>query len=340
MADDPSAFDPHSGLRLCSCAPQVYRCKWLSDTVAVKSCRMLTSTPDAERLRKRKELCQEVATLLLMLPHTNLIQVKGIVSRPADQPLLLIMELAERGSVFSLMRRRKTRQEVEALGSDPLELPDVPPMATALAWAADSARGMEWIHSQSVLHRDLKSLNLVVTKEGVVKVTDFGLAKLRDRNAEETLALTRQAGTLQWMAPEVIQQSESTPRSLEYGKPADVFSFGVILWELRSAEIPYKCIKGASIDAAIGIAVCVEGKRPDSYPLSDGLAWPRAAVGRGVAGDCTPPEYVALMRECWTSEPRDRPSFSEVLARLDAIHAMHHARAAGRPLSGTSSPRP
>lgn len=90
-------------------------------------------------------------------------------------------------------------------------------------------RGMNYLHSFQVpiLHRDLKSLNILLDQFLVPKIADFGWTRLMAKD------MTGKVGTFQWMAPEVINEKS-------YTEKADVYSFGIILWEIASREPPYK----------------------------------------------------------------------------------------------------
>lgn len=102
------------------------------------------------------------------------------------------------------------------------------PLPKLLSIALDIARGMEYIHSQDVIHRDLKPENVLIHQDFHLKVADFGIA------CEEARcdSLANDSGTYRWMAPEMI-------RHKSYGRKVDVYSFGLILWELVAGTIPY-----------------------------------------------------------------------------------------------------
>lgn len=103
------------------------------------------------------------------------------------------------------------------------------PLQKLIAIALDIARGMEYIHSQGVIHRDLKPENVLIDQDFHLKVADFGIA------CEETYcdSLADDPGTYRWMAPEMIKHKS-------YGRKVDVYSFGLILWEMVAGTIPYE----------------------------------------------------------------------------------------------------
>lgn len=103
------------------------------------------------------------------------------------------------------------------------------PLQKLLAIALDIARGMEYIHSQGVIHRDLKPENILFDEDFCVKIADFGIA------CEEAFCdvLAEDPGTYRWMAPEMIKHKP-------YGHKVDVYSFGLLLWEMVTGKIPYE----------------------------------------------------------------------------------------------------
>lgn len=151
--------------------------------------------------------------------------------------------------------------------------------------ALEIARGMNYLHSfkTPIIHRDLKSLNVMMDEYLRAKIGDFGWTRLK---AEE---MTGKIGTFQWMAPEVIQ-------SKGYSEKADVFSFGIILWEIASREPPYRDISGTQVS----IGVVERDLRPE------------------IPKD-TPEQFARLMKKCWERVPALRPTFKEIIHDLERM---------------------
>mmetsp|Transcript_4999 Transcript_4999/g.8783 ORF Transcript_4999/g.8783 Transcript_4999/m.8783 type:complete len:170 (+) Transcript_4999:737-1246(+) len=153
--------------------------------------------------------------------------------------------------------------------------------------ASGAARGMAYLHGGNppVLHRDLKSANLLLDDSYTTKVADFGLSRLK---AQER-SMTENCGTVQWMAPEVLANHH-------YAEPADVYSFGIILWELLSRECPYDGM--SPIQCAL--AVLNRDARPE-IPI-----W-------------CPSPLADLIRACWEKDSSSRPTFAQIISALDAM---------------------
>eukprot|EP01125_Pyxidicula_operculata_P007412 TRINITY_DN251_c3_g1_i2.p1 TRINITY_DN251_c3_g1~~TRINITY_DN251_c3_g1_i2.p1 ORF type:complete len:301 (+),score=37.00 TRINITY_DN251_c3_g1_i2:22-924(+) len=157
--------------------------------------------------------------------------------------------------------------------------------------AKDAALGINWLHcsNPAFIHRDLKSSNLLIDENGKVKVCDFGLAQVKPQGImlqDEDLA----KGTPLWMAPEVMEFRE-------FNEKADVYSFGIVLWELLTRQEPFSHHRNYKKFKA---AVCDYNERP---PIPE---------------DCEP-SLANLMRSCWDKNPAVRPPFKEIISQLDSI---------------------
>uniref|UniRef100_A0A8C3AQX3 Mitogen-activated protein kinase kinase kinase 20 n=1 Tax=Cyclopterus lumpus TaxID=8103 RepID=A0A8C3AQX3_CYCLU len=150
------------------------------------------------------------------------------------------------------------------LSSDESEEMD---MGQIMTWAAEIARGMHYLHS-----------------EAPVKICDFGASKFLTHTTHMSLV-----GTFPWMAPEVIQ-------SLPVSETCDTFSYGVVLWEMLTREIPFKGLEG------LQVAWLVVEKNE------------RLTIPSGC-----PDSFAELMRDCWTAEPKERPMFKQILSTLESM---------------------
>ncbi|PNW71561.1 hypothetical protein CHLRE_16g659400v5 [Chlamydomonas reinhardtii] len=216
-----------------------------------------------------QEFLQEVA-IMRKVRHKNVVQFIGACTRKPN--LCIVFEYMSGGSVYDYIRRQE----------GPLKL------SAILKLAADVARGMDYLHQRKIIHRDLKAANLLMDDNAIVKIADFGVARV----IETTGHMTAETGTYRWMAPEVIEHKP-------YDEKADVFSFGIVLWELLTCKVPYADM--TPLQAAVGVVQ--KGLRP------------------GVPANC-PPLLGELMEACWTGNPASRPSFRELTPRLQHLNAM------------------
>ena len=130
------------------------------------------------------------------------------------------------------------------------------------------------------------------TLDGTVKILDFGLAKIVENatvESSEAYKMSGETGSLRYMAPEVAD-------ALPYHWSADVYSFGIILWEINSGKKPFEGLNRETFYER----VVHGGERP---PLS--RKWPK--------------ELTSIMTDCWDDDMNNRPKFRDILARLDAI---------------------
>lgn len=159
--------------------------------------------------------------------------------------------------------------------------------------ASNIAKGMQYLHSQGIIHMDLKTSNIFLDEDGTAVIGDFGSARFSNENQE----LRKDIGTYRWMAPEIFGDGAgkiiATPKS-------DVYSFGILVWELVSCEVPYADY--SPVQAAV--AVVMNELRPQ------------------IPNDCYPP-LKCIIQKCWSQKPIDRPSFSEILRMLHIVSSLH-----------------
>ncbi|XP_041018900.1 serine/threonine-protein kinase STY17-like isoform X2 [Juglans microcarpa x Juglans regia] len=154
-----------------------------------------------------------------------------------------------------------------------------------LVMAIGASEGMKFLHQNNIIHRDLKAANLLMDGNGVVKVSDFGVARMQAQSG----VMTAETGTYRWMAPELIEHKP-------YDHKVDVFSFGVLLWELLTGKLPYEHL--TPVQAALGVVQ--KGLRP-TIPSQ------------------TNPKLVELLERCWQQDPFLRPEFSEIVEILQQM---------------------
>ncbi|XP_073945909.1 mitogen-activated protein kinase kinase kinase slipper isoform X3 [Choristoneura fumiferana] len=259
---------------------KVYRGFWNDEVVAVKAARQ-DANEDIEVI---KESVLQEAKLFWMLQHENIVSLQGVCLEEPN--LCLVMEYARGGSLNRVLSGRKIRPGI------------------LVDWAIQVARGMAYLHVDapiSLIHRDLKSSNVLLSEailpddtleDKTLKITDFGLA----REVYKTTRMSA-AGTYAWMPPEVIKNSI-------FSHASDVWSYGVLLWELLTGETPYKGIDALAV--AYGVAV-------------NKLTLP-------IPSTC-PEAWRDLMEACWHSNPRARPLFPEILVQLERIRQSEFTRA-------------
>lgn len=182
----------------------LYKGTYCSQEVAIKVLK-----PENLNMDMVKEFSQEVF-IMRKIRHKNVVQFIGACTRPPN--LCIVTEFMTRGSIYTFLHKQRGA----------FKLP------TLLKVAIDVSKGMSYLHQNNIIHRDLKTANLLMDEHGVVKVGDFGVARVQT----QTGVMTAETGTYRWMAPEVIEHKP-------YDHKADVFSFGIVLWELLTGEIPY-----------------------------------------------------------------------------------------------------
>ncbi|PPD99632.1 hypothetical protein GOBAR_DD03344 [Gossypium barbadense] len=249
----------------------VYHGLWYASDVAVKVFPNLEYSDDVIHSFR-----QEVS-LMKRLRHPNVLLFMGAVTSP--QRLCIVTEFLQRGSLFRLLQRNAAKLERKR----------------RVHMALDIAQGMNYLHhcNPTIVHRDLKSSNLLVDKNWTVKgyllsdqVGDFGLSRLK----HATFLTTKTGkGTPHWMAPEVLRNEPSDEKS-------DIYSFGVILWELATGKIPWENLNSIQVIGAVGF-------------MNQRLEIP----------NYLDPLWASIIESCWLSDPQSRPTFLELMDKLRVL---------------------
>jgi len=243
---------------------KLYRGTYNGEDVAIKLLERPEADPERAGLMEQ-QFVQEVM-MLATLRHQNIVKFIGACRKPVVW--CIVTEYAKGGSVRQFLTKRQNR-------SVPLKL--------AVKQALDVARGMAYVHGLGFIHRDLKSDNLLIAGDKSIKIADFGVARIEVK----TEGMTPETGTYRWMAPEMIQHRP-------YDQKVDVYSFGIVLWELITGMLPFANM--TAVQAAF--AVVNKGVRP------------------AIPQDCLP-TLGEIMTRCWDPNPDVRPPFTEVVRMLE-----------------------
>jgi WD40 repeat protein/serine/threonine protein kinase len=212
---------------------------------------------------------KDEAAVMANLRSPFLIQSLGL---SLESPPLLVMELGEGGSLYNILKDDSKK----------------------LLWVwrlrvlRDIALGLSILHAHELLHRDLKSFNILLDADGRAKLCDFGLSTLKSQGGENL-----GAGTPLWNAPEVLQGQAATPAS-------DVYSLAIILWEMVTRRLPY----------------CYPGTSKISH--SDWKNQVNQGYREAIPSDC-PPALAQVITTCWAQDPQDRPSAAAVAQVLEHL---------------------
>lgn len=250
----------------------VFKSQWRGEMVAVKLLKMQGLSQ-----RALAQLSEEMRIMFSLGANKNVINVYGLIA----EPLCLVMSYAARGSL---------RQVLDSVQTDGYQ--QTQQQQIRWKWAQEIANGMAWLHSATppIIHRDLKSDNILVDEDGRLLVSDFGCAVAKS----ETLSCATQntvpsivAGSVPWMAPEAFSTGQQ-------GAEGDVYAFAIVMWEIFTRDIPWSGIHPALIPSLVQGGQRPPVPKPDSSSMVD---------------------YLALMSECWDGEANRRPPFVHIKSR-------------------------
>ncbi|PRP87384.1 putative LRR receptor-like serine/threonine-protein kinase [Planoprotostelium fungivorum] len=250
----------------------VFKGTWRELNVAVKQIRSEHVTRE-----QVESFLKEVAILQNLRSHPNVVLFIGLTIPP--QPLTMITEFCEGGGLFEYLRQNTCDINMK------------------IGWCNGIALGMLHLHKENVVHRDVSRCvwmgrkadpeqlavrNILLTKHLEPKVTDFGMSRVTEAAEEGGSKTNTNIGPVKWMAPEALKERK-------YSNKSDVWSFGVVIWEIINVIEPFPDL--SPVEAAV--AIVAHGKRLD-IPDTDA-------------------NLQMLMRICWSELPEDRPNFAQIV---------------------------
>eukprot|EP00644_Phytophthora_capsici_P010963 jgi/Phyca11/6116/fgenesh1_pm.PHYCAscaffold_9_\ len=263
----------------------VYRGRYRDQDVAIK-----TLLPENRKDMSHIEVFLSEVKLMATMEHPNIVTFIGVAWEALSE-LYCVTEFMGRGDLRSLLK--------DYLDNDAPQGMDL----TKMQIAYDVAYALTYMHSlePAVLHRDLKSRNILLTQSLRAKVTDFGTSRIRSDGS-----MTSNVGSSLWMAPEVMM-------GRRYDEKADVFSLGVVMSELDTHELPYSHAK--------------ESNNKEGRPLPDTAVLQMVSMGklRVQFSPFMDQELSHFIEQCVAVDPQERPTAAEVLYVLQVTIRDHQS---------------
>ncbi|MCB1828303.1 MAG: protein kinase, partial [Coxiellaceae bacterium] len=249
----------------------VYQGEYRGETVAIKQLR-------AHLSQDMMHAFEQETQIMSQLRHDNVLLLHGVCLEPGH--LSMVLPYAPKGSLYSVLRNN----------SEPLEWP------TRIQISIDIGKGLNYLHRTNpmILHRDLKSMNVLLFNHYVAKIADFGLSAIKKEVT--TLSNVNQSpmGTIPWMAPELFGFQ---PR---YSTKSDIYAYAILLLEIATRKLPYHHVQDVN-EIRIGVKA---GER-DTEALA-------------TVTD-VPPFYSLLIQQAWDQIPEKRPDASNIVKTLENI---------------------
>ncbi|GFX81541.1 tyrosine kinase receptor Cad96Ca [Trichonephila clavipes] len=270
------------------CFGQVWKCiaqdigpREEATTVAVKTLKENATE------KEKKDLLSELEVMKLLEPHPNVVTLLGCCSD--KDPILVIMEFVSRGKLQTYLRESRVERLYGNLHGSSKHLTS----RDLTAFSYQVAKGMDYLANKGIIHRDLAARNILVDENKICKVADFGFARdviashVYERKSEGRLPI-------RWMAPESLFDNIYTTKT-------DVWSFGVLLWEIVTlGSTPYPGLSANEVIRRVR----------DGYRLEKPEHCRR--------------EMYNIMFYCWDKDPKQRPTFGELVNFLDRLLISEH----------------
>jgi serine/threonine protein kinase len=246
----------------------VYKARYHGYPIAVK---IIKESLSAEET-KREKILEEIK-IMSMLKHPNVVGLVGCCLSP-DHQVAIVTEFAARGNLKDSLKEIKS-------------------LPQRLKLAKDIVAGLNWMHANNIIHRDLKLANLLVTEDMQIKITDFGLSL----HWYEGIVCHHFKGNVKYSSPEILRaRADKNITIYAYCPQTDVYSFGLMLWELVTVMPLFPGVKGKQNITQHVLA----GNRPEIYE-----EWPKSLK--------------TLLALCWHEDPNRRPLFREIQDKFDRV---------------------
>ncbi len=265
---------------------KVYRGKWGSHEVALKTIDLKHAQknfPEMDKYQIRDSLEWEVSRLSTV-SHPNCVQFYGVYQEKAQGKTYLAMEFCHGGTLQGALEKQ----------------PDLIRLGKGWQWALEMSQGLAYLHDQGVLHRDLKTENILLDKHGCAKLADLGVAQV------DALLQKGEAGIV---AQGVQDQRFIAPENLTHAtlssKATDVYALGLVFWQMLSGKAP---------------------RHPKDISHEEKQKWKRGESGyeREVIPEHCPESFRQLILACWRTDPAQRLSIEEVIKSLRDMGGEFH----------------
>jgi len=262
------------------CYAKVYKSRYSDIFVAVKTLKEVATKEHMESFKKEFDV----------LSFTNspyLIRFYGASideANPSSPLLSIVVEYCEKGSLHKALCNKKLEIDWQ----------------TCFKWIHQALNGIIYLHKMTpqMVHRDIKTLNLLLDAKWNIKVADFGLSRSMSMTNKSSLGVLK--GTLAYCAPEIHNGHLFTPKS-------DAYSMAIVMWELVTRcmtgqyHAPYSEYPDIYHDFQIIFLTASQNRRP-TIPLK------------------TPPPIKELLEQCWIGNPDERPTCDEILLQVQSIY--------------------
>lgn len=235
---------------------KIYLGKWEGQTVAIKYLEGQLTDAQSQEFTREVQIMSE-------LTHHNVTTFHGACLE--DGHACIVMEYMAQSSLDKVITKKLTPTQQKSI-------------------SLDIAKGLSYLHNKGVFHRDLKSANILVNEQGIAKLADFGLSKTKDANVKTAQSRSK---ALAWQGPELFAYKA------QYTSASDIYSFGMILWEMLSG-----------------------GKKPFAE-LPDNKVVKAVLGGKRESVEGFPPMYAELITACWDPDPSKRPTIKDIIAKLE-----------------------